>query len=239
MSYRILIVDDDPEFRQELCECLHHYHVIEATNGQQALDIIKNPHAIDLVILDIVLPGMTGVEVLRQIKKTAPALAVIMLTGQSSKDAVIGSLKGHADDYIEKPFEIDKLLGTIHKILDSKNQNLTAHINKMQRVRLFIERNVDKKVSLKHAAEEVCLSPKYLSRLFKENTGIGFNEYRLKIKMQKAVKELQESGCKIDDLAVQLGYKNPESFIRIFEKLMGTTPARYRQKHKGQKRKNA
>ena len=69
MAYQILVVDDDADFREELRYCLDGYTVIEAANGPEALAILKKPNAIDLVILDAVMPKMSGTEVLREIKK--------------------------------------------------------------------------------------------------------------------------------------------------------------------------
>src|SRR3569833_1136183 len=129
MSYQILVVDDDAEFRQEMCECLHNYRVIEAANGPEALQILKKPNAIDLVILDVVMPNMLGTEVLRHIKNDYPNLSVVILTGQSSKDVAIDALKGRADDYIDKPFQVEKLLSTINRILDSKRKASSGHLN--------------------------------------------------------------------------------------------------------------
>src|SRR5277367_3176809 len=101
MAYQILMVDDDADFREELRHCLDNYTVIEAANGLEALAILKKPNAIDLVVLDAVMPHMSGTEVLLEIKRIKPSLVTIMLTGQSSKDIVIDALKNRADDYIE------------------------------------------------------------------------------------------------------------------------------------------
>ena len=64
MAYQILMVDDDAEFREELRVCLNDYSVTEAANGIEALAILKKPNAIDLVILDAVMPQVSGMEVL-------------------------------------------------------------------------------------------------------------------------------------------------------------------------------
>jgi DNA-binding response OmpR family regulator len=93
------------------------------------------------------LPRLSGIEVLKEIRKIAPNIIIVMLTGQSSKDSAIQALKNHADDYIEKPFEVDKMLITIRRLLDSKKGSIVAHLNKMERVKKFIEMNVDKKMS--------------------------------------------------------------------------------------------
>src|SRR3989338_2779539 len=118
MSYQILLVDDDSDFREEMRECLsQRYRVIEAASGEEALDLIKQPNAIDVVILDVIMPGLRGTDVLKQMRQVNPNLGIVMLTGQSSKDAAIEAVKGHADDYIEKPLDMDYFLQTIEKIL--------------------------------------------------------------------------------------------------------------------------
>jgi two-component system, response regulator YesN len=235
MAYQILMVDDDADFREELRGCLDGYTVIEAANGPEALGILKKPNAIDLVILDAVMPQVSGTEVLREIKKIKPSLAIIMLTGQSSKDIAIDALKGRADDYIEKPVNVGRFLETIRSILAAKalkGLTYTQGIHaKIEQAKQFIERNFDKKVTLEDIAGQVCLSPKYFSRIFKESTGRGFNEYRLSIKTVQACELLKNSDYTVSEISHRLGYQNLESFIRMFEKVMKLSPTQYRQKN--------
>jgi len=238
MAYHILIVDDDADFREELKSCLDGYSVIEAANGPDALAILNKPNVIDLVILDAVMPMVSGMEVLREIKKIKPALAIIVLTGQSSKDIAIDALKGRADDYIEKPVNVGKFLETVRSLLAAKAvQGFTSvggiHA-KIEQAKQFIERNFDKKVTLEDVAGQVCLSPKYFSRIFKEIAGQGFNEYRLSAKITQACKLLKNSDYTVTQISDRLGYQNLESFIRMFEKIMAVRPMQYR--HKNQKK---
>jgi YesN/AraC family two-component response regulator len=233
MPYNILLVDDDSEFREELGECLEDYRIIEAACGSKALEILSRPNEIDLVILDIKLPGRNGTEILTEIKHREPDLGVIMLTGHSSKYVAIASLKGNADDYFEKPVDIKKLMASIHRLLHAKGEWGEMYPpdaeGKIERIKYFLDRNYDKRVSLEDVAELVCLSPKYLSRLFKQRAGIGFNEYRLGKKMEKAKEILTETGLTINEISYRLGYRNMESFIRMFKKFTGTTPTTYRE----------
>jgi len=235
MAYQILMVDDDADFREELRDCLNDYTVIEAANGPQALAILKKPNAIDLVILDAVMPQVSGTEVLREIKKIRPGLAIIMLTGQSSKDIVIDALKGRADDYIEKPVNVGKFLETVQSTLAAKARKgfTSAHgiHAKIGQAKQFVERNYDKKVTLEDVAGQVCLSPKYFSRIFKEINGEGFNEYRLSVKITRACELLKYSDYTVTEITRRLGYQNLESFIRMFEKITKTSPTQYRRKN--------
>lgn len=236
MAYQILIVDDDNEFRHEMRECLEgDYKVIEASNGETALAILNKPNAIDLVVLDVMMPGMLGTDVLRIIKKTKPNLLTIILTGESSKEVAIDALKNRADDYIEKPFQIKEFLSTIQSLLSAKAVKDFAHPKgihaKIEQSRQFIERNYDKKVTLEDMAAQVNLSPKYFSRVFKEITGEGFNEYRLGIKVKKAAELLKTSDYTVGEIAAKFGYQNIESFIRVFSKITGKTPTQYRLKN--------
>lgn len=235
MSYQILLVDDDAEFREEMRECLSpRYRVVEAASGEEALAIIQQPNAIDLVILDVVMPGLRGTEVLKRLRKYNPDLGIVILTGRSSKDIAIEALKGRADDYIEKPFSMDHFFQTIEKTIrrhDTEGLGGLPGRNKIERIKRFLERNRDRKVTLADAAQEVCLSQKYLSRIFKERTGMSFNEYRLKLKIDQAKDLLENTDVPVGELAYQLGYKNLESFARIFKKMVGPTPMTYRLNH--------
>lgn len=235
MAYQILMVDDDADFREELRDCLEGYTVIEAANGAEALTILKKPNAIDLVILDAVMPMISGTEVLREIKKLKPGLAIIMLTGQSSKDIAIDALKGRADDYLEKPINVEKFLDIVRSTLAAKAAQGFASTRgihaKIEQAKQFIERNFDKKIILEDVAGQACLSPKYFSRVFKEIAGQGFNEYRLSVKTRQACALLKKSDFTVTEIASRLGYQNLESFIRMFEKTMKLSPVQYRRKN--------
>jgi two-component system response regulator YesN len=233
MPYNILLVDDDKEFREEFSEAFDDYQFVEAQSGAEALEALAKPNEIDLVILDVRLPDMRGTRVLTEVKRLAPDLPVVILTGFSSKDVAIEALKGDADDYIEKPIDRDKTDRIIRRLLLEKKPAWPGSDegteDKIERVKAFIGRNYHKMVSLEDAASLVCLSPKYLSRLFRERTGQGFNEYRLRKKIEESKRMLRETGATVNQIASHVGYQNTESFIRIFKKIVGHTPSEIRE----------
>jgi YesN/AraC family two-component response regulator len=232
MPYHILLVDDDADFRSELRDYLDDYRFTEAPTGNDALEILERPHDIDLVILDVMMPGLRGTEVLRRIKARDGDMPVIILTAYSSKDVAVEALKGDADDYIEKPVDIGKAKLIIDGLLSEARAEGDLEAGGMQgkidRVKHLLSINYHKMVSLDDAAEIVCLSPKYLSRVFKERTGMGFSEYKLKVKIAEARRLLDKTKKNIDQISYDLGYQNPESFIRMFKKITGLTPTGYR-----------
>ena len=236
MPYQVLLVDDDREFREELRECLDEYDVIEAASGSEALKLLKRPNEIDLVLLDVMMPGLRGTEVLKEIKTRDPEQKVVILTGFSSKDVAIDALKGRADEYLEKPLDIYRVKAAIAGLLGEGElrggsaDRSTA--GKIARVKRFLERNWHKKVGLKDVSRTVGLSDKYLSRLFKAEAGVGFNDYALKVKIAEA-KKLLAKNWSVGDVAGRIGYQNAESFIRAFRKLTGRTPADYRRRRNG------
>ena len=240
MSDKILIVDDNNEFRRELKEALDPYDVVEASNGHEALKLLSRPNEIGLVILDIKMPGISGTDILKIVKKRMSGIGVIMLTAFSSKETAVESLRGKADEYFEKPFELAKLKESIEKILERKkngNETSSSEINqKISRIKRFIENNYTKKIGLKEASELVGFSSKYLSRVFKMTAGIGFKKYELKVKIKKAKEFLRKTGNTIGQVSDKLGFANPESFMRIFKKHTGKTPSFFRTK---KRRKNA
>ena len=231
---KILLIDDDQIFRSEFKDCFEEYDVVEAPNGEEALKILKKPNEIDLVISDINMPGMDGIEVLRKIKEISPELNVVILTGHGSKEVVIKALRGLASNYIEKPLNIEKTKEIIENLLAKKrgesDYNSTDLKEKIKRVKRFVQRNCFKKVRLEDAASIVFLSPKYLSRTFKQHAGVGFSEYRLALKTKKAKTLLKSTAYNIDYIADKMGYQNTESFIRQFKKITGLAPTQYRKK---------
>ena len=231
MSYNLLLVDDDADFREEFCGCFEDYDVIQAPDGETAIGILKKPNVIDLVLLDVTMPGIPGTEVLTEIKKINPDVKVVMLTANRSRDVVIDSLKNRADEYIEKPMNVESTREIIKRLVgekETKGEPDTGNIrSKIEKVKKFLERNFNKKVSLEDASAHAGLSAKYLSRAFEEVEGIGFSAFKSAVKVKKAMLLLKQ-GFNINQISDTLAYANAETFIRVFKKSAGCTPALYR-----------
>lgn len=236
MPYTILLVDDDREFRSEFRDCFDDYQVVEAPSGEEALRLLAKPNEIDLVVLDVMMPGLRGTEVLRRIKDMQPGLGIVILTGYSSKDVAVEALKGRADEYIEKPFSVPRAREIIQGLLQVKSgeaDNAALDLRgKVEKTKRFIERNCYKRVSLNDAAAAVCLSAKYLSRIFKQVAGKSFSQYRLHNTIEKSKELLLKTGLNVSQIAGRLAYENVESFIRQFKRRTRMTPTEFRRGRK-------
>ena len=126
----ILIVDDDPEFRANLTEILTEagYRTDTASTGSEA---VKKAAArgFDAILLDLIMPGMNGMEVLTELKKLGPKSKIIMITAFATVDNAVRAIKRGASDYIAKPFNIDDLLVTIKLVLEEAR--FEANIKKL------------------------------------------------------------------------------------------------------------
>jgi len=107
----VLIVDDELSIRVSLRTILNGlgFSVVEAARGAEAIALVRTAR-FDVVLLDINMPGLGGVEVCRQMRKIAPSLPILMLTVQSSEDRKVEALDAGADDYITKPFQLRELI---------------------------------------------------------------------------------------------------------------------------------
>jgi len=133
---RILIVDDEEVLRDVLDAVLRRegFDVVMAASGEQALAVLDEDEEIDLVILDVMLPGISGIDTLRAMRISNPNLPVIVITAYSSIDGAIEAMKQGAFHYIPKPFKNEEVVLTVNKALEQRrlsreNERLKAELS--------------------------------------------------------------------------------------------------------------
>ncbi len=121
----VLLVDDETPFVETMTKRLNKRNltVLNAFSGNEALDRLENNSNVDVVILDVKMPGMDGIETLREIKKAYPLVEVIMLTGHATVESAIEGMKLGAFDYLMKPCDIDQLLAKVQEARVKKNKH--------------------------------------------------------------------------------------------------------------------
>lgn len=118
---RVLVVDDEKNIRLVLDQCLSEqgYQVETAVNGEHAIEKFAS-QPFDLVLLDMKMPGIDGIEVLRRIKRTAADIPVIMITGYGSIETAVETMKLGAVDYLRKPFTPDEIRAAVAAVMDRR-----------------------------------------------------------------------------------------------------------------------
>ena len=119
---KIHIIDDEPIIHEVLGDLLtsEGYAVVNSANGEEALE--KHPsQTFDLILLDLLMPGMDGIEVLKLLKKRDPRSVIIIITAYASVESAISAMKIGAFDYVQKPFKHDELLLTVKRAIEHKN----------------------------------------------------------------------------------------------------------------------
>jgi len=121
-AFSVMLVDDEVEFLETLMKRMkkRNVNVTGVKSGEEALEFLAgNP--IDVTVLDVKLPGMDGIETLRQIKRMYPLMEVIMLTGHANVEVAVEGMEIGAFDYLMKPMDIDELLYKIHDAYKKKS----------------------------------------------------------------------------------------------------------------------
>jgi len=152
---RILIVDDEPALRRALRTSLFAsgFTVDEASNGEQAIDQFSRSPA-DLVLLDINMPGIGGVETCRRLRNLGAEAGIVMITVRDSEDDQVRALEAGADDYVIKPYRFRELLARVKAVLRRIKPHARSTVRRMGDLELDLENR-----GLKKAGADVHLSP--------------------------------------------------------------------------------
>ena len=244
---KILIVEDNEELRNYLKRVFSEYDILTAGSGKEGLDkaIKEIP---ELVISDIMMPEMDGLEMCRHIKEhpATSHIPVILLTAKADIEHKIKGVETGADMYIEKPFRTDYLVAVAQNLImqreklrkkytgglpetDILEAALTVHDEKfIEKVRLVIEKNIsDPALSVERLAEELGMSRSQLFRKFKVLFDLSPNELIRSEKLKYARRLLLQKEHNINEIADLAGFSSTSYFITSFKKQYGQTPARF------------
>ncbi|MFC0518092.1 two-component regulator propeller domain-containing protein [Mucilaginibacter angelicae] len=241
----ILVVDDDAELRRYIRSLLVvSYIVYEAENGQIGLAMARDKQP-DMIICDLMMPELNGIEVCTAIKSD-PQLSyipMILLTASASPESRIKGLESGADDYIQKPFEKDVLIARIANLLQNRDNlqqyfynTITlkkASIAISDEYRQFlekcidiVERNItDENFSIKVLAAEIGMSHSNLYRKVKSLSGHTINSFIRYIRLRKAAELLIQSDMNVNEVAFETGFNSIKYFRSQFFKLFGANPS--------------
>ncbi|MDQ0106962.1 signal transduction histidine kinase/ligand-binding sensor domain-containing protein/DNA-binding response OmpR family regulator [Chitinophaga terrae (ex Kim and Jung 2007)] len=248
----ILLIDDHDEIRQYLKQLFHDKFIVyEASDGNAGFAAVQKLMP-DLVISDIQMDGMDGMELCNRIKQTDTVshIPVILLTGSSAQDTRIKGLEGGADDYITKPFDKDFLMAKVNNIIKNRNRlqqyffdNITLKNSNikvpaeyqdfLKRCIEIIENNLDDETfSIKKFTMEIGMSHSSLYKKVKSISGQTINSFIRSIRLRKAAVLLLKENCTITQAAMQVGIGDIKYFREQFVKLFGMNPSDYVKKYR-------
>lgn len=252
-TYHIAVVDDDDEIRHFLeTELGESYHVHAYPDGQKALEGIVDTVP-DLVVSDIVMPVMDGVELLKRLKAstTTSHIPVILLTTKTEHESRIKGLEEGADAYVDKPFNLEELETRIAGLIANRvrmkgkfsgaqeQQDTVRQVELkgndaalMERIMQAInERLDDSEFNVEALGDAVGLSRVQLHRRVKDITGITVGEFIRNLRLQQAARLLEEGDITVSQVTYAVGFANPTHFSAAFKKHFGVTPSEYLGKH--------
>lgn len=247
----LLVVDDSTELRQYLKRKFEdRYIVYEASNGAHGWELAEQ-HMPDIVISDVLMEEINGVELCRKIKQD-PSLnhiPVVLLSGMSSPGDKLQGIESGAEDYITKPFDQELLAARIHTILENRNalqkyfrDNISLRENSnrisgiykkfLEKCIEIIENNLDNENLNPHFLAKLCnMSYSKLYRNVKSVSGLTINAFIRSIRLRKAALLMLSTSMNINEVAYQAGIYDLKYFRKQFKSLYGMSPSEYKKKY--------
>ncbi|MBN2596839.1 two-component regulator propeller domain-containing protein [Labilibaculum sp.] len=241
----VLIVEDNFDLRTFLMQTLKEdYRILGAENGNIGFKMAKK-HSPDLVISDVMMPVLSGIELCKCMKKEIQTshIPIILLTAKNMVENWVEGLETGADDYISKPFNLQLLQIRMKNLIESRmklkrmfnsSQNISAEnitsnpvdeefINKVYRI---LEKNyTNPDFTINQFASEMFVSSSLLYKKLKAITDLNITNFINAFKLKKAMELIQENKLPISDIAFAVGFNDPKYFSRVFRKHYGMSPS--------------
>ena len=244
---KVLLVEDNKEFRTFLKEQLEDfYQIVEAADGEEGerCAIDENP---DLIISDIMMPKVDGIELCRRIKTNMQTshIPVILLTARTADDIKINSYEVGADSYMSKPFNFDMLMVRIEKLIEQqekRKQEFRKNIEVnpsaititsldeqlIQKCLEYIEKNMDHpEYGVEELSRDLGMVRMSLYRKLQSITGNTPTDFIRSIRLKRAAQLLQGSQLPIVEIANRVGFSSSSYFAKCFKEMFGVLPKQY------------
>ncbi|QJD96842.1 response regulator [Mucilaginibacter robiniae] len=248
----ILVIDDNDQIRSYIKKLfIHDYTVLEADNGKTGIELTKK-HLPDLIISDVVMDEISGLELCRIIKQDSAInhIPIILLTGDATPDMMLKSIEEGAVDFLRKPFEKELLIARVKSVLRSKTElqnyfykeitlkNSTRNISEEHKDFLYnciniVESNLTNvHFEVDTLARKMGMSYPTLFKRVKAITGQSVNNFVRFVRLRKAAELLIHTNCNVNEAAFQVGFNDLKYFREHFNKQFGVNPSEFIKKHR-------
>ena len=237
---RVLLVDDEIMIREGFKRLFdwegHDCEVVgEAADGMEALAQIDALRP-DIVIIDINIPIMNGLKVIRLSRMKHPDTAFVIVSGYDDFAYCREALRLQITDYILKPVNYEEFGTCIDNLKISLFQQRVSAAPEPEKqeertiagITRYLQEHLAEEMSLSVLADEFHLNPQYISQLFRNEIGVNFLAYLTNIRIEKAKKLLLSTPLSVAEVAERAGYGDYRVFTKVFKKSEGVTPSQYR-----------
>jgi len=244
---KIIIADDEKYVRFELKELLleirSDLQISEAANGSQLLDGLNNS-IFDAAFIDIKMPGFSGLEAIEKVVLRNLNTEWIILTGYSEFEYAKKAINLGVTEYLLKPVsrkELEETLSKVDKNLAHKSgkliidESLDGSDSVVQLVRSadrIIRERYSEQIGVSQIADELGITPNYLSTLYRKFTNKTFSRHITNIRLAKALEILKQQGTSVKEASQLLGYSSSRHFARLFREYYNISPSEYIQKYR-------
>lgn len=224
---KILFVDDEKPILEMLQSAFQTdgWEIETAQDGREALEKLHLAH-FDIVVLDLIMPHMRGMDVLQAIKDLRISTSVIVLTGYGSVDLATHALCLGASDFIKKPFDIGELKARIQKLLENAQIMWSPIAERLDEFLSLHAINPD--LNLEALSVHFGLTPGYISDMLRKYFGMAFQRRLAWHRVHQAkilLETFEKSPIKL--IALQCGFKNQQRLTETFSRLEGISPKKY------------
>ena len=239
----VLVVDDNDDMRRYLRFHLEsQYRISEATDGHDALETVRTDPP-ELVLSDVVMPGLDGYELCRAIRSEAATsrLPVVLLTAQGGADALKKGHEARADAFLVKPFNADALLALLENLIELRRmlappsalgptEVLVESADQVfvEGAREVVERHLaNSNFGVDWLADEVGMHPRTLQRRLRSATRLSAAGFIRMLRLGRAAQLLAGGATNVSETAYAVGFQDVDHFTRIFRQTFGVLPSEY------------
>lgn len=234
---KIVIVDDEPKIRNGLSKLLSSRPGFEITgvfeNAMEALEQLSVSYA-DVIITDIKMPEINGLDLINRIREKDENTKIIILSGYSDFSFAQRAIELGVTRYLTKPTNARELIGILEEIEKNiqkpRSEEMKVTNLFVQKAMDYISMNYSQKLTLTKISEQLCITPNYLSELFKKHTGQNVSEYIIDYRLEKACQFLKNPQLRIGEVSEKVGINDVRYFSSMFKKKYNLTPTEYRNK---------
>lgn len=235
---RVIVADDEETIRGGLIRLIQGFDmglevVAAAENGWQALELV-NRHKPELLLMDINMPGLNGLDAIREIRAADQRVKIIIISGYGQFEYAQRAMEMGVSSYLLKPVDYRAFRDILQKTVDS----LTAREEMPQpdqatRLTDYIKSHYGEDLTTQALAERFHTSPSNLTRMVKQKTGQSFTDYLNHLRLCAAKELLRGSDLAVGEISERVGYSSQHYFSRVFKNYMGVTPQQYRSANVG------